>query len=120
MYKWALLTHYNSIGIAPSKTIPKVKPSSRIRLPFLAHKVFAIHMQDAMNEFPGLQYCKTDLMADKGVIFCKYGRSSQALAAMETINTLGMVGYCYVIHRPNPQPPFHSIPTHTNSTHHSA
>lgn len=48
--------------------------------------------QDAMGEFPGLQYCKTDLMLDKGVVFCKYGRSSQALAAMEAINTLGMVG----------------------------
>lgn len=47
--------------------------------------------QDAMAQFPGLQYCKTDLMVDKGVVFCKYGLSSQALLALETINTLGTV-----------------------------
>ena len=50
--------------------------------------------QEAMGEFPGLQYCKTDLMADKGVVFCKYGLSSQALAAMETVNARGMVPAC--------------------------
>ena len=50
-----------------------------------------------MNQFPGLQYCKTDLMADKGVVFCKYGLSSQALLALEAVNTLGTVRALYPI-----------------------
>ncbi len=44
-----------------------------------------------MAQFPGLQYCKTDLMADKGIVFCKFCRASQALAALETIGALGTV-----------------------------
>jgi hypothetical protein len=44
-----------------------------------------------MGKFPGLQYCKTDLMADKGIVFCKYCRASQALAALEAIGASGTV-----------------------------
>ena len=44
-----------------------------------------------MSQFPGLQYCKTDLMAEKGIVFCKFCRASQALAALETIGALGTV-----------------------------
>ena len=50
--------------------------------------------QAEMGKFPGLQYCKTDLMAEKGIVFCKFSRASQALAVLETIGALGTVRAC--------------------------
>lgn len=44
-----------------------------------------------MARFAGLQYCKTDLIATKGIVFVKYARSSSACLAMETIQDTGMV-----------------------------
>jgi RNA recognition motif-containing protein len=47
-----------------------------------------------MARFSGMQYCKTDLIATKGIVFVKYARSSSACLAMETIQETGMVaGY---------------------------
>eukprot|EP00891_Asterochloris_glomerata_P003566 jgi/Astpho2/3566/gw1.00057.54.1_t len=44
-----------------------------------------------LASFHDLQYCKTDLIASKGVVFCKYTKSSSALLAMEAIQETGMV-----------------------------
>ena len=44
--------------------------------------------------FKDLEYCKTDLVASKGVVFCKFSKSSSALMALEDVNSRGMVaGY---------------------------
>lgn len=42
-------------------------------------------LQDDLGAFPDLEYCKTDLIANKGVVFCKFTRSSSALRALEEI-----------------------------------
>ena len=44
-----------------------------------------------MARFSGMQYCKTDLIATKGIVFVKYAKSSSACLAMETIQETGMV-----------------------------
>lgn len=47
-----------------------------------------------MARFPDMQYCKTDLVASKGIVFVKYARSSSAAAAMEAVQASGLVaGY---------------------------
>ncbi len=47
-----------------------------------------------MSRFAGMQYCKTDLVASKGIAFVKYATSSAACMAMETVQMAGMVaGY---------------------------
>ena len=38
-----------------------------------------------------LQYCKTDLIASKGIVFCKYSKASSALIALEEITETGTV-----------------------------
>lgn len=48
-------------------------------------------MQDDMCKFKDLEYCKTDLIASKGVVFCKFHKSSSALLALECVNDNGMV-----------------------------
>lgn len=45
-----------------------------------------------MSRFAGMQYCKTDLIATKGIVFVKYSKSSSACLAMETIQQTGTVG----------------------------
>ena len=45
-----------------------------------------------MEAFRDLQYCKTDLIASKGIVFCKYAKSSSALKALEEITERGTVG----------------------------
>ena len=47
--------------------------------------------QVEMARFSGMQYCKTDLIAAKGIVFIKYSKSSSACLAMETIQEAGMV-----------------------------
>ncbi len=49
-------------------------------------------MQDAMSAYEDLEYCKTDLISAKGVVFCKYSRASSALRVMEEVSSKGMVG----------------------------
>ena len=44
-----------------------------------------------MARFAGMQYCKTDLVATKGIVFVKYSKSSSACLAMETVQETGMV-----------------------------
>ena len=44
-----------------------------------------------MSRYPGLQYCKTDLIATKGIVFVKYSKSSAACLVMETVQQTGMV-----------------------------
>ncbi|KAK9825572.1 hypothetical protein WJX74_007012 [Apatococcus lobatus] len=47
-----------------------------------------------MEAFRDLQYCKTDLIASKGIVFCKYAKSSSALKALEEITERGtLAGY---------------------------
>ena len=48
-------------------------------------------MQQKMAATRDLQYCKTDLIASKGIVFCKYSKASSALLAMEEINETGLV-----------------------------
>ena len=51
-------------------------------------------IESRMAEFPGLQYCKTDLIASKGIVFAKYDASSSAYAAMEAVQASGSIaGY---------------------------
>ena len=44
-----------------------------------------------MSQEADLQYCKTDLIGAKGIVFCKYARASSALHVMETISEAGTV-----------------------------
>jgi hypothetical protein len=48
-------------------------------------------VQAEMARFSGMQYCKTDLIATKGIVFVKYTKSSSACLAMETVQESGMV-----------------------------
>ena len=50
-----------------------------------------VWLQAHLASFQDLQYCKIDLIATKGVVFCKYARSSSALAALEAVTETGMV-----------------------------
>eukprot|EP00210_Caulerpa_lentillifera_P003744 g3577.t1 len=43
-------------------------------------------IKEDMNKFPDMEYCKTDLIQSKGVVFCKYSKASAALKAMEIVN----------------------------------
>ena len=65
-----------------------------------------------MCKFQDLEYCKTDLVASKGVVFCKFQKSSSALQALEDVNMRGMVrntpGMC-LHHCMNPPSKF--VPT---------
>ncbi len=47
--------------------------------------------QAHMAAFQDLQYCKTDLIAAKGIVFCKYAKASAALRALEAVNATGQV-----------------------------
>lgn len=38
-----------------------------------------------MANFRDFEYCKVDLIASKGIVFCKYSKTSSALLALETI-----------------------------------
>ena len=42
-----------------------------------------------MGQEADLQYCKTDLIGAKGIVFCKYQRASTALHVMEAISGVG-------------------------------
>lgn len=48
-----------------------------------------------MSRFPCMQYCKTDLIATKGIVFVKYAKSSSACLAMETVSETGLVSARY-------------------------
>lgn len=42
-------------------------------------------LQEEMAKFRDLEYCKIDLIASKGIVFCKYAKISSALLALEAI-----------------------------------
>lgn len=48
-------------------------------------------LNDAMAAYDGLEYCKTDLVAAKGVVFCKFTKASAALQALEDVTVRGTV-----------------------------
>ena len=48
-------------------------------------------LQEEMALWPDLQYCNTDHIATKGVVFCKFSQSSAALHALDSIVRTGMV-----------------------------
>ena len=48
-------------------------------------------LQQKMAATRDLQYCKTDLIASKGIVFCKYSKASSALIALEEIAETGTV-----------------------------
>jgi hypothetical protein len=47
--------------------------------------------QDDIATFPDVEYCKTDLVATKGVVFCKFSKASSALKVLETVQERGTV-----------------------------
>lgn len=49
-------------------------------------------LQEEVSRFPDLEYCKTDLISAKGVVFCKFSKASSALRSMEDVCNKGMVG----------------------------
>ena len=53
--------------------------------------------QDAMAAYDGLEYCKTDLVAAKGVVFCKFTKASAALQALEDVTVRGTVSCAPVV-----------------------
>eukprot|EP00210_Caulerpa_lentillifera_P008383 g7995.t1 len=51
-------------------------------------------IKEEMNKYPDMEYCKTDLIQTKGVVFCKYSKASSALKAMESVNETNILaGY---------------------------
>ena len=46
-----------------------------------------------MASFDDLEYCKTDLIAAKGIVFCKYSKTSSALKALESVQQTGLVSH---------------------------
>lgn len=48
-------------------------------------------LQEELGRWPDLQYCKTDLISTKGVVFCKFARSSSALRTLEAVTESGQV-----------------------------
>eukprot|EP00882_Tetradesmus_deserticola_P024175 GHRQ01026407.1.p1 GENE.GHRQ01026407.1~~GHRQ01026407.1.p1 ORF type:complete len:221 (+),score=100.09 GHRQ01026407.1:79-741(+) len=48
-------------------------------------------IHDELSRYPDLEYCKTDLIASKGVVFVKYAKASSALQALEEVAGKGML-----------------------------
>lgn len=70
-----------------------VPPKSRLFMVVPKH-ANGIEIEQKMREFPGMQYCKTDLIASKGIVFVKYSSSSAAHTAMEAVQAAGgIAGY---------------------------
>jgi hypothetical protein len=56
-----------------------------------------VSFQEEAARYLDLEYCKTDLIASKGVAFCKYTKASAALAALEDISAKGMVRFPMIV-----------------------
>ena len=70
-----------------------VPPRSRLFI-VVPKNALGAEIEARMAEFPGMQYCKTDLIASKGIVFAKYDASSSAYAAMEAVQASGSIaGY---------------------------
>mmetsp|Transcript_24609 Transcript_24609/g.44251 ORF Transcript_24609/g.44251 Transcript_24609/m.44251 type:complete len:469 (-) Transcript_24609:1230-2636(-) len=48
-------------------------------------------IQTELSHYPDFEFCKTDLAASKGVVFCKFYKASSALKVLEDINFRGMI-----------------------------
>jgi RNA recognition motif-containing protein len=78
---------------AISEDPDNMPPRSRLFI-VVPKNAIGADIEARMNEFPGLQYCKTDLIASKGIVFAKYDASSSAYAAMEAVQASGSIaGY---------------------------
>lgn len=70
-----------------------IPPKSRLFMVVPKH-ASGRDIEDRMREFPGMEYCKTDLIASKGIVFVKYSSSSAAHTAMEAVQAAGgIAGY---------------------------
>jgi len=70
-----------------------VPPRSRLFI-VVPKQAEAQLVQDEMSKFQDIEYCKTDLIASKGVVFCKFAKASSALVALEDISSSGTLsGY---------------------------
>ncbi|CAD7697503.1 unnamed protein product [Ostreobium quekettii] len=70
-----------------------VPPRSRLFL-VVPKTADAQAIKEDMGKCVDLEYCKTDLIASKGVVFCKFQKASAALKAMEDICETGtLCGY---------------------------
>ncbi|WPT18148.1 RNA-binding protein 45 [Picochlorum sp. SENEW3] len=70
-----------------------VPPKSRLFMVVPKH-ANGSEIEEKMRGFPGMQYCKTDLIASKGIVFVKYSSSSAAHTAMEAVQAAGgIAGY---------------------------
>jgi len=54
----------------------------------------ALKIEEAAKQMEDMEYCKTDLIAAKGVLFIKFSRMSSAMRALEDITSTGLLaGY---------------------------
>eukprot|EP00877_Chromochloris_zofingiensis_P002877 jgi/Chrzof1/12590/Cz07g00060.t1 len=87
-------------GMPPPKQVSEEQLSSdpdnippRSRLFIVVPKTAEVRLiQEEVSRFPDLEYCKTDLISAKGVVFCKFSKASSALRSMEDVCNKGMVG----------------------------
>lgn len=63
--------------------------------------------QAEMASFDDLEYCKTDLIAAKGIVFCKYSKTSSALKALESVQQSGLVSSQYSLSHDSLYPSLH-------------
>ncbi|GMH37093.1 hypothetical protein BSKO_04966 [Bryopsis sp. KO-2023] len=70
-----------------------IPPRSRLFL-VVPKTADAMTIKAELSKYPDLDYCKTDLIQSKGVVFAKYAKASSALKGMEEICDSGMLaGY---------------------------
>ena len=67
-------------AVTQSEDPDNVPPRSRLFI-VVPKNAIGSQIESRMAEFPGLQYCKTDLIASKGIVFAKYDASSSAYYA---------------------------------------
>lgn len=60
------------------------------------HLPGAFAVQDDAAKFEEMEYCKTDLVPAKGIVFIKFARASSAMKALEDIQSHGLVRFMAV------------------------
>ncbi|KAK9916623.1 hypothetical protein WJX75_005036 [Coccomyxa subellipsoidea] len=70
------------IQVAPDPD--NVPPRSRLFM-VVPKTANGLAIEEEMAKFRDLEYCKVDLIASKGIVFCKYAKTSSALLALEAI-----------------------------------
>eukprot|EP00798_Chlamydomonas_sp_ICE-L_P017134 gene17134-23438_t len=48
-------------------------------------------IENELRRFPDVQYCKTDMVATKGIVYLKFDKASSALSACEEVNQTEMI-----------------------------